>query len=88
MYLVQMRRDIADREAHAPVIALVGAGAVDDAYMVEREFAGLEQDINRLIFVDIRFDLLATGQQAFLGVGFTMRNLPAEMAAGKHPHGA
>ena len=42
MDLVQVGRDIADGEAHAPVIAIIGAGAMDGAYMVDRELAGFE----------------------------------------------
>ena len=61
-----MSRDIADGEADAAVVGLVGRRAVEQQHMVQRRLAGFQFGIDGVVLVHIDGDLLAAREQVVL----------------------
>ena len=57
--LPHVGRNVADREADAPVVRPVRGRAVDHPNVVQRHLAGAKQDIDAARLVDLDRDLLA-----------------------------
>src|SRR5471030_3101263 len=64
--LLHIGRDIADGEADAPVVRLVGLRAVRQQHVMQRGLAGLQDCIDTFGFVDLHRDLLAAAQKIVL----------------------
>ena len=82
-----MRRDVADGEADAPIVGVVGAGTVDQAHVVQRGLARLQHDIDGRVLVHLVLYDLAAREHVVLAVGVAVRDLIQLVGAGRNPHG-
>src|SRR6185437_8559682 len=82
--LLHMGRDVADGEADAPVVRLVGRRAVRQQHVVQRRLARRELDRHALALVDLDRDLLAAAQEIVLVEGVDMLELALVRARHEH----
>ena len=86
--LADIGRQIADREADAPMRAVVRLRSVNQPDVVQGHLALGQDHIDRLAFVHLDLDLLPPRQHVLLGEGVAVRQLILQMAAGHDPHAA
>src|SRR5579883_917004 len=84
--LLDVGRDVADGEADAPVVRLVGRRAVRQQHVMQGRLAGLELDRDALALVDLDGDLLAAAQQVVLVERVDMLEL--SLVRARHEHHA
>src|SRR6266851_1588365 len=78
-----MRRNEEERQSDPAVVGPIGQRTMDGAFMMHRELARLQDEVDGLALVD-PVDTLPARKQIVGGVGFDMRAVGPAMRSGQH----